>query len=192
MARNWPTWQQDPNGVAESPFVPSHHGHYLTRRLLFGAISACYNLVKIGDLQDTTWGLSKKKQRELLLDIDERGGLHNFSLRQLHRATGDKYGGKNSALRWQVQNKVGKWKLLKPSEFAAERIAILREPSTQSQQPSLPQRPLSLARSPKHSLQRRAQSTLSPSTFGSFLRNLRPRNSLSTESTMENVVIDRK
>lgn len=62
-------------------------------------------------------GLRQSLQRQLLLDIESRGGLFAFKISRLCNEKPDVYGEKNSVLRRQVQNAVTYWKTLNREKF---------------------------------------------------------------------------
>lgn len=68
-------------------------------------------------ISDDSRGLWQSLQRQLLLDIDEKGGLFSFKLSALCNKKSDIYGAAGTALRRSVQNRVTYWKGLKPEKF---------------------------------------------------------------------------
>lgn len=81
----------------------------------------------------TLWGLSLSVKQQLLRDIEKLGGLSVVKVARLCDAKPHLYGEKDSRLRRQVQNKVGKWKLLSSVAFDKVKRDVLKgvdEPPT--------------------------------------------------------------
>ena len=70
-------------------------------------------------------GLGKPVIRKLLRDIEERGGIHTFSIKNLCDCFPETYGFPNTIQRRRVQNKVNKWKLLTLERFQAVQLKYL-------------------------------------------------------------------
>lgn len=62
-------------------------------------------------------GLSQVILRQLLRDIEEKGGIQLISAKSICDHKPDIYGATRSELRGQVLNKVSKWKLLTPAKY---------------------------------------------------------------------------
>jgi hypothetical protein len=62
-------------------------------------------------------GLSQVILRQLLRDIEEKGGIQLISAKSVCDHKPDLYGRAKSELRGQVLTKVGKWKLLTPAKY---------------------------------------------------------------------------
>ena len=62
-------------------------------------------------------GLSKTLLLQLLQDIEQRGGLHNVSLKRICGRNPEFYGIPGSQLQRQIQNRVSRWQKLTPSEY---------------------------------------------------------------------------
>jgi hypothetical protein len=76
------------------------------------------------------WGLSSSIQKQLLVDIEEAGGLASCVLEVVCNAKEDIYGQPNSKHRRKVQNVLKYWRGLSAQAFAAKRQSfLLLEPS---------------------------------------------------------------
>ena len=89
----------------------------------------------------SAWGLDKDTKRELILDIDQHGGLLVVDLEALCNKKPDLYGTPNSSLRRQVQNKVGKWKKLSAPSFDREKRRLFAGQSASKPLWSVPVKP---------------------------------------------------
>lgn len=73
---------------------------------------------------DSSWGLHPSIQKELLRDIELRGGLGRVNLKALLDDKSDLYGLPNTNLRRQVRNKVDRWKKKSSTEFESIKQAL--------------------------------------------------------------------
>ena len=102
--------------------------------------------------QGKKWGLTKNTKRQLILDIEERGGLGICVLKRLCDEKPHLYGqSPDCALRRKVQNKVAKWKNLSAADFQAEKLNLFAGVDYQSREESLipkPTRSVPVGKSP--------------------------------------------
>jgi hypothetical protein len=87
------------------------------------------------------WGLTSSIQKQLLVDIEEAGGLASCNLEVVCNAKEDIYGQPNSKHRRKVQNVLKYWRGLSAQAFAAKRQSFLLLESSQTTPTTQPTTP---------------------------------------------------
>ena len=80
----------------------------------------------MSSVDDQTYGLTLPTQKQLLLDIKERGGINRLNLDSLQEEKSDEYGSKGTRRHRQVQNKIDDWKR-RPARYEKHQLEILGE-----------------------------------------------------------------
>lgn len=87
--------------------------------------SQLVSLRRIAAAEQGSRGLGISLSRQLIQDIDDSGGIKQFSLKSICDKKPEFYGSKGTSLRRKVQNKVAKWKALSEEKYQDVRFEYL-------------------------------------------------------------------